>query len=128
MLKIIVALFAALSLSACCKPGLSPTLCTTQKVLTDCGSKLLQGKLPGLVAQVSELLEKEDNFGWDLQLDSLVVDGISVGKCVVKKYVEIKTGKTLTTLGVSTKSSALTVGALKKNVGVSRANFYLSVR
>lgn len=128
MYKFIVALFLCLSLSACCKPGSVPTKwCNAQVAAGECGTALLQGKLPGLLHEVGKILEGGAP-DFKAQLDGLKVDGISVAVCVVRKYVELNStplAPLKSTSGVATKTSALTVNNLSKAPAVLRGLDYL---
>ncbi len=128
--KFIVALFLCLSLSACCKPGVQTKWCNAQVAVTECGSALLAGKLPGLLQQVGTILEG-GSPDFHTQLDGLKVDGISVAYCVVKKYVELNSvpmTPTKSADGTVAKVSALTVPNIAKTLGVLRALDYLGTK
>lgn len=132
MKKLITALvvMVAMTVSACCKPGVQSGWCNAQQAVAQCSTKLLEGKLPGLLQQVEKVLVGGAP-DFKAQLDGLNVDGISVAYCVVRKYVELNTTPvvpTKSTPGVATKVSALTVKDPAKTVALLRALDYLGTR
>lgn len=119
-----LSIIGSLFISACCKPGVQSKWCNVKTAVLDCGSALLRGKLPGLLGDVTKILEggKAD---WKSQLDDLSVDGFSVAVCVVREYIKLNSSVTSSDGGVGTSKSALTVNNLSKAPAVFRALEYL---
>jgi hypothetical protein len=122
MIKLFIALFVSLSVASC-----STNWGNVRKSVVECGSKLVEGQLPGLFNKVKEVLEG-GSPDWSSQLDSLgIKDGIGLVVCAVTKYVQLNsTPTTSTAAGTKSKVSALTVSDLSKTQAVLKAVSYLS--